>query len=236
MKSLLTLLAALAFAALPASAVEQWGLYEIALPGPADGNPFVDTTLSARFTQGDRTIEAEGFYDGDGTYRIRFMPGTAGEWKYETRSNRPELTGKSGAFTATAPAAGNHGPVSVRHTYHFAYADGTPYCQIGTTCYSWAHADDAHEELTLKTLASAPFNKLRMCVFPQDFAFDGQASPLPLRGHAPARLGLRPVRPGLLPPPRRAGRPAPRPGDRGRPDPLPPLRQEMGLQRDEPGQ
>jgi hypothetical protein len=30
------------------------------------GNPFQDVTLSARFRQGDRTLEAEGFYDGDG--------------------------------------------------------------------------------------------------------------------------------------------------------------------------
>jgi len=185
MKLILALLA-LALSALPAAAVEQWGMFEIALPGPASGNPFVDSTVSARFTQGDRVVEADGFYDGDGLYRIRFMPGTTGEWRYQTRSNRPELDGKSGSFTASAPSAGNHGPVGVRHTYHFAYADGTPYCQIGTTCYSWAHADDEREELTLRTLATSPFNKLRMCIFPQDFAFDHQQSPrYPFAGAPP---------------------------------------------------
>lgn len=185
MKPLL-LLAAVLLAARPAAAVEQWGIYEVALPGPAAGNPFTDSALSGRFTQGDRAVEVGGFYDGDGIYRIRFMPETTGEWRYRTTSNRPELDGKSGAFTVSAPAAGNHGPVSVRHTYHFAYADGTAFCEIGTTAYSWAHADDAREELTLRTLAGSPFNKLRMCVFPQDFAFNGQASPrYPYQGTPP---------------------------------------------------
>ncbi|GHO64111.1 hypothetical protein KSC_030030 [Ktedonobacter sp. SOSP1-52] len=57
-------------------------------------------------------------------------------------------------------------------TYHFAYADGTPYKQIGTTCYAWAHQGNGLEEQTLATLRNAPFNKLRMCVFPKHFQFN----------------------------------------------------------------
>ncbi len=91
------------------------------------------------------------------------------EWSYRTRSNRPELDGKSGAFTVSAPSAGNHGPVAVRHTYHFARTpDGTPFCQVGTTCYSWAHAGDAQEEQTLRTLAAAHLQQAAdVRVFPQ---------------------------------------------------------------------
>ena len=147
--------------------VEQWGIFELTLPGPAEGNPFTEVRLSARFTQGDRTVQAAGFYDGDGVYRVRFMPETAGEWRYETASNRPELSGKAGTFTVTPPSPGNHGPVRVAHTFHFAYADGTPYRQLGTTCYMWTQQPDAQQELTLQTLAAAPFNKLRMFILPQ---------------------------------------------------------------------
>ena len=43
---------------------EQWGLFEVALQGPASGNPFKDTTLSAVFTQGHRSVQVRGFYDG----------------------------------------------------------------------------------------------------------------------------------------------------------------------------
>src|SRR6202012_533329 len=60
--------------------VEQWGLFEIVLRGPATGNPFREVTLGARFTQEHRTVDVKGFYDGAGTYRIRFMPDAIGPW------------------------------------------------------------------------------------------------------------------------------------------------------------
>ncbi|HEY7089050.1 MAG TPA: DUF5060 domain-containing protein [Tepidisphaeraceae bacterium] len=147
--------------------VEQWGIYDLALNGPAEGNPFIDVNLSARFTCENQTIEAHGFYDGDGTYRVRFMPDRQGVWKYETQSNRPELAGKTGEFTCVKPSAGNHGPVRVHNVHHFAYADGTPYKPVGTTAYGWVHQPDALEEQTLATLkSSAAFNKIRMCILP----------------------------------------------------------------------
>src|SRR5262245_9313789 len=171
-----------------AADVEQWGLFELALKGPAVGNPFVDVNFSATFTQGDTKIRAGGFYDGDGTYRVRFMPESPGEWVYTTTSNRPELDGKSGKITASNPSLGNRGPVRVRHSYHFAYADGTPYFPVGTTCYAWTHQGDKLEELTLATLKAAPFNKLRMCVFPKWYAFNKtEPQRYPFVGTAPAK-------------------------------------------------
>lgn len=150
----------------PAS-VEQWDIFELQLKGPSEGNPFTEVQFTTEFTNGTKTIEVAGFYDGDGVYRVRFMPESPGEWRYETRSNRWSLTGKTGSFHVTPAKGANHGPVHVFNTYHFAYADGTPFNVIGTTCYSWTHRSDAYEEQTLKTLASAPFNKIRMAVFPQ---------------------------------------------------------------------
>lgn len=154
----------------PVGTAEQWGVFELALEGSSAGNPFAEVELSARFTQGDRTVEVAGFYDGDGVYRVRFMPESVGEWRYETASNRPELHNRRGVLLATAPSAGNHGPVRVAHTFHFAYADGTPYHQLGTTCYSWTHQSEEREQQTLRTLSRSPFNKIRMCVFPQNHA------------------------------------------------------------------
>jgi hypothetical protein len=161
--------------------IQQWGFTEIALKGPADGNPFVDVNVSAVFENGGKSIEAAGFYDGDGVYRVRFMPTAKGRWQYRTKSNAPELDGKSGSFEAAPPSAGNHGPVSVANTYHFAYADGTPYRPFGTTSYVWTQQSDAQCKLTLKTLAASPFNKLRFAIFPNEdtgtepiFPFEGQ--------------------------------------------------------------
>jgi len=151
---------------------ERWSVYEVRLQGPEGGNPFLDVVLSAQFKYKHRVVEAEGFYDGDGSYCIRFSPDALGAWSYLTRSNCSELDGKTGQFTCVEPASGNHGPVAVRNTYHFAYADGTPYFPIGTTCYAWSHQGDHLEEQTLATLRESPFNKLRMCVFPKHYVYN----------------------------------------------------------------
>ena len=58
--------------------VEQWGIFELALQGPGDGNPFLEVELTTQFTYKHRTVEVDGFYDGDEIYRVRFMPDTPG--------------------------------------------------------------------------------------------------------------------------------------------------------------
>lgn len=153
-------------------AVEQWDTEEIVLRGPSGGNPYQEVQLEARFTQGDRTLVAPGFWDGGDTYRIRFSPPTTGEWRYETQSSIPELSGKAGVVTVTQATGNNHGPVQVANTYYLHYADGTPYHQFGTTCYAWVHQTRELQEQTLKTLAASPFNKIRFCVFPKSYVYN----------------------------------------------------------------
>jgi hypothetical protein len=152
--------------------VEQWGIFELELHGSAAGTPYQEVELTAQFTHKHRVIEVDGFYDGDGVYRIRFMPDVQGVWRYHTHSNLNALSGASGTFPCVAPAAGNHGPVRVSNAYHFTYADGTPYKPVGTTCYAWTHQGDELEEQTLATLCDTPFNKLRMCLFPKHYLFN----------------------------------------------------------------
>jgi hypothetical protein len=158
--------------AIAATPTERWGLFEVTLPGPSDGNPFLDVQLSATFEHGDAKRVVAGFYDGDGNYRVRFMPDSTGAWKYTTQSNIPQLDGKTGRFDVGPPSKTNHGPVRVHNTFHFAYADGTPMKPLGTTCYAWTSQGDELEEKTLATLAASPFNKLRMCVFPKRYSWN----------------------------------------------------------------
>lgn len=175
---LISILAALACALIAAPApVEKWGLFELELKGPSDGNPFLEVRLDATFTNGMKTVVVPGFYDGEGIYRVRFMPETTGEWRYETKSNQWDLTGKQGSFMVTAPQKGNHGPVRVFNTYHFAYADGTPYKQIGTTIYNWIDTPEEVQEQTLQTLAAAPFNKARMLITQQPTPYQNKFAP-----------------------------------------------------------
>ncbi len=157
--------------------IERWGLYEVWLTGAEDGNPFLDVRLSAQFRHKHRVVEAEGFYDGDGRYCVRFSPDALGAWSYVTRSDCSALDGKTGAFTCVEPSPANHGPVAVCNTYHFAYADGTPHFPVGSTCYAWTHQGDDLEKQTLATLGHAPFNKLRMCVFPKHYVYNRNEPP-----------------------------------------------------------
>lgn len=152
--------------------IEQWGIFEATLNGPKAGNPFLEVQLSAEFRCDDHTLKVNGFYDGDGIYRIRFMPDKVGNWSFTTTSNQAGLDGKTGSFVCVQPSAGNHGPVYVHNQFHFAYADGTPYYPFGTTCYAWTHQGDKLEEQTLATLKQASFNKMRMCVFPKHYPWN----------------------------------------------------------------
>ncbi len=154
------------------NAIEQWGIFEIALEGPQTGNPFHEVELKAIFAYHHRQIEVDGFYDGAGVYKIRFMPDSPGRWKYTTQSSCQALHGKQGEFTCIPVSQGNHGPVRVRNRYHFEYADGTPYFPFGTTCYAWIHQGDELEEQTLETLKQTSFNKIRMCVFPKHYIYN----------------------------------------------------------------
>lgn len=88
-----------------------------------------------------------------------------------------------GGFTVTAPSKGNHGPVRVANTYHFAYEDGTPYYSIGTTCYVWNLQSDELIEQTFETLKNSAFNKIRFCVFPKHYDYNlGEPRSYPYEG------------------------------------------------------
>ena len=151
--------------------VSRWGILEVSFPGPTDGNPFTDYPVSGTFTGKSETVRADGFYNGDGIYRVRFMPSFEGEYRFRITS--PFLTGDAeGKFTVLPAEEGNHGPVRVANTYHFAYEDGTPYYSIGTTCYVWALQSDERIRETLESLKEARFNKIRFCIFPKHYAYN----------------------------------------------------------------
>ena len=149
----------------------QWGLFELALDGPAGGNPYLDVTLTAVFTCGGERASVSGFYDGDGTYRIRFMPEATGHWTFVTKSNAAGLDGVTGTLEVGPAKPGDHGPVRA-DGLQFRHADGTRYINLGTTAYAWNLQGEATEEQTLATLAKAPFTKIRMCVFPKHYRYN----------------------------------------------------------------
>lgn len=157
--------------------IEQWAVYEISLEGPSSGNPYMDNELHGIFTTDDTELKVPGFYDGNGTYKIRFSPDKTGKWTYQTESNLAELDAKNGEFICIAPDSSNHGPVKVVNTFYLQYADGTPFYSVGTTAYQWTSVKQTIQEQTLQTLAEAPFNKIRMCIFPKWYRYGNNTEP-----------------------------------------------------------
>lgn len=154
-----------------ATEVERWGLFELALEGPTTGNPFQDHTIQAVFESRHETVRADGFYDGDGIYRVRFMPSFEGAYTYTVESSFASEQAR-GTFDVVAPGIGNHGPVRISDTWHFSYEDGTPYHSIGTTCYVWTWQSEELIKQTLLSLESSAFNKIRFCVFPKHYDYN----------------------------------------------------------------
>ncbi len=150
--------------------IQRWGVFELALPGRSDANPFTDYDMQGTFSHPEETLTVDGFYDGDGTWRIRFMPSFEGTYTYRIFGSFSDETFE-GSFAVTAPSPGNHGPVRVHNRYHFAYADGTPCYPLGTTCYAFDLQPEEIVEKTFSELEKGYFKKIRFCILPKHYDF-----------------------------------------------------------------
>jgi hypothetical protein len=148
--------------------IEQWGRFELTINQEHKGNNFTDVQLQALFTGPDTSYTVNGFYDGNNTFKIRFMPQQTGAWQYTTKSNVAGLNNKKGSFECVKTTGNNHGLVRAGKT-SFTYADGKQFYPFGTTAYAWVHMSQPVQELTLQSLKQSGFNKVRMCVFPKNY-------------------------------------------------------------------
>lgn len=165
-----------------ADSIEKWGTFEAEMQGKSEGNPFTDYTIQGTFTSKSEKKTVDGFYDGNGTYKIRFMPSFEEEYQFEIAGTFSD-TVYEGKFKATAPSENNHGPVRVSHIYHMAYEDGKPYYSVGTTCYVWELQSEELQKKTLKTLEENAFNKIRFCIFPKHYDYNlGEPASYPYEG------------------------------------------------------
>jgi hypothetical protein len=151
--------------------VERWNVFEFSCKGNDDGNPFTDYSIRGIFRSKNEIKKVDGFYDGGGIFRVRFMPSFAEDYEFEISGTFSDEK-YNGKFSVTPASKNNHGPVHTAYTYHFAYEDGTPYFSIGTTCYVWALQPEDLQKQTLNTLANSAFNKMRFCVFPKHYIYN----------------------------------------------------------------
>ncbi len=151
----------------------QYGIFEVSLHGPQDGNPFLEQSVQGIFSNAQESVTTEGFYDGNGIYKIRFMPQYTGMYHFVLRASFVN-TPVSGKFYVNPHKQNNHGVVHVHDTYHFMYTDGTPYVSVGTTCYVWHLQEQKMLEQTIASLQESGFNKIRFCVFPKHYNYNFQ--------------------------------------------------------------
>lgn len=109
--------------------VPKWGVFEFSADGRTAGNPFVDYNIRAHFHSSSESKTVNGFYDGSGTYTVRFMPSFEEKYEFEVSGTFSEKI-YSGEFTACAPEKRNHGPVSptaLREYNKGDYSNQNPY-------------------------------------------------------------------------------------------------------------
>lgn len=121
--------------------------------------------IRAEFSWGSETKTVPGFYAGDGVYKVRFLPGAAGEYRWKV----------SGVVSAegTEICEDSDLPGMVKADGKaFRFENGKLFHPFGTTVYALINQSDELIEQTMQTLSKAPFNKIRMCVFPKDYDFN----------------------------------------------------------------
>jgi hypothetical protein len=151
--------------------VPQWERFEKSLSFHTDKNPFTDVELTATFIHegSGETVKVDGFYDGDDTYRLRFMPTKKGKWTFTTRSSEKEMNMQEGSLLCTDAVTKGMVQASGQS---FVYPDGTLYHPVGTTSYAWIHSTKERQEQTYQSLEESGFNKLRFCVFPNNSVYE----------------------------------------------------------------
>ena len=151
----------------------EWALHT---DHPYGDAPMVEVRVTATFTApSGNTSAIEGFWDGEGTWRVRFNPGESGEWTYRIASvpPNPDLT-REGAFTVTDAETALQRRGFLRSTpdaaWGFRYEDGEPAFIFGDTVYhlfAMAHmGDDAFAQVLafLERRAAQGFTLLRIRV------------------------------------------------------------------------
>ena len=145
--------------------MKQYMPFELTYSAPAPKGSQAIVDLRATFVHGGYEKTVWGFYAGGGVYKIRFLPEYTGTYAWRVSGIVTD------AGEAVCEPSDGHGPVRAEGC-HFTFADGSRYAPFGTTVYALAHQPDDLVERTLATLKGAPFNKIRMCVFPKHYNFN----------------------------------------------------------------
>ena len=147
--------------------MKQYDLFELIWKAQAPENSDVKADLQADFLYEDgEIVKVKGFYAGAETYKVRFLPVKTGKimWKISGIINEEgtEFCEPNENGTGLVKAVGTH----------FEYQNGKRFASFGTTIYALAHQEKDLIEETFASLAAAPFNKVRHCMFPKHYDYN----------------------------------------------------------------
>ena len=146
--------------------VQKYHVHDFTLNSDTEhDNPFaVTVNASLEHTSGART-ELVGFYDGDGTWKVRFSPSLEGTWQGRTMSGDPALDGVSLEAIQCIPNLNEqvHGTVGIDRDQpqRLAWSDGTPLVALGFECdwlFSYHQADPERCYRHIDLIADRGFN------------------------------------------------------------------------------
>jgi hypothetical protein len=169
-------------AACPAVTIEQYHSHDFAFSAGVNQNPF-DVDVKGEFEgPGGIRLTIPGFYDGNGTWKIRFSPTVPGHWSLRTISDTPGLNGHTEAEIQCEPnrSPAIHGGLLVDplHPHHFIYQDGTRYFLMGYECdWLWALGMDDPQRKEMRRLIRQMADNGFNHVLANIYAYDTTWSP-----------------------------------------------------------
>ena len=140
------------------------------------GNPFVDVEVDVVFANRTRQWRVPAFFAGDGTWKVRFSPPAAGQYRYKLEASdktNTDLNGHEQVLAVEAYAGDNsllsHGFLRIAADQrHFEHTDGTPFLWLGDTwwkCLSKRMSLDDFKELAADRRAKG-FNVVQIVCGP----------------------------------------------------------------------
>lgn len=125
-------------------------------------NPYSEIDLKAVFVKpGGDSVWLSGFYDGNGTYKIRAYCGEAGKWRWTTISNIEGLHGRKGKFIVKPSALRGKLRIHDGDPHQFMYDNGDWFLHIGDTGYRYLIDTEENWQEYIDQAASMGATKIR---------------------------------------------------------------------------
>ncbi len=115
--------------------VKMYDVFELTFTSDAKlDNPFWDVEVTAEFTSpSGKRFQVEGFYYGGNQWRVRFVPGEKGSWRYSAKLSGKGVEDQTRASEFECAGILRHGSlrISKKNPYRFEYEDGKAFYPIG---------------------------------------------------------------------------------------------------------